>query len=180
MKTIKTIAIDIDGVVGDVLTPWLNRYNHHYHDNITPKDISEWDIHKFLKPECGLKIYDYLNDPHLYDDVIPYPDTIQYIEKIKELKYRVVWVTSSPAESSGRKFFWLKEYGFITNRKDYVEMTDKSLIRADVLIDDYFVNIDSFVGKGILFSRYWNLSLKNDPRYLYAKDWNDVLEYING
>lgn len=172
---ILTIACDIDGVLANLLLPWLARYNKDYNDNLNPDDISDWYTDKFVKPECGKKIYDYLKDPSLYDECLPYEGSLYMISKLKNIAgCRIVYGTSSPAESYGKKFFWLKEYGFIFDQKDYFETSDKSLIRADVLIDDYWENLLNFTGYGILLERPWNKNRYGD--YYRAKDFSAVLE----
>lgn len=60
----RTIALDVDGVLLDIDTPWREKYNRLYGDNVV------WDIHTLVKPECGLKYYD-LRTPYLYDEVLP-------------------------------------------------------------------------------------------------------------
>jgi 5'-nucleotidase len=172
----KIIACDVDGVLADIHTVWYARYNKDYNDTLKPRDVTEWEVDKFVKPECGLKIYDYLKDPTLYNEVLPYPGALDFINKLKKLG-RVVYATSSPIESYGRKFLWLKEHGFIKSQSDYFEARDKSLVRAYILIDDYQENLRHFIGIKILFGQPWNSSEKNNPNYLFAKDYESVLEF---
>jgi 5'-nucleotidase len=172
----KTIAFDVDGVVADILTEWLDRYNKEWNDVLTPNNITEWGIDKFVKPGCGKHIFKYLDDPSLYDNVFPYLGALECVNKLKEQGYRIVWATSSPALSYGRKFFWLKEHGFISDQKDYFETQDKSLIRADVLVDDYQNNLSDFIGRRILLSRPWNTnSLTNLLSTFRADDYTHIV-----
>jgi 5'(3')-deoxyribonucleotidase len=175
MKAPKTIAVDVDGTIADLEKNWLAWYNRDYNDNV--EFFTEWDTHKLVKSECGFKMYDYLKDPHLYDDVLPIDGAILAIEKLKSLGYRIIYPTTSPIESFGRKYQWLLNYGLITTIKDYIEVNDKSLIRADILVDDRPKNLDDFTGKKILFAQRWNELEKDNPTYLYASSWNDVLDY---
>ena len=130
-----TIGIDVDGVVADLNTEWLKRYNKDYDDNLTHADIITWDIHNFVKKQCGFKIYDYIEDPGIYDVILPTsPDAVIGINRIKHESDRVVYITTSTLGASGAKFKWLKKWGFIDDIKNYVEATDKTLIKADILI----------------------------------------------
>lgn len=176
----KIIAMDVDGVIADLAPAWLARYNHDYNDNLKPSDLTGWDTHKFVKPECGFKMYDYLKDPHLYDDVLPTDGALDAINILKAHDYRIVYVTVTPIDASGRKFFWLRQYTFITDIKDYVEASDKSLIRAGTIVDDKPENLDTFDGKKILFVQPWNQFQQYNPNYLSAINWKDVLFYILG
>ena len=176
MKNKKIAAIDFDGVCGDLLTVWLMKYNKDYSDNLTPNDITDWNIHQFTKPECGLKIYDYIENPDIYDTVMPILGATTVVRRIRNLGYRIIYVTNSTNGTSGRKFKWLKEYEMISDLDDYIECKDKSLIKADYLVDDYPLNITSFSGTGILFSQPYNARSWNTPR---CNDWGEVYRFFD-
>jgi 5'(3')-deoxyribonucleotidase len=160
------LAIDVDGVVAANHVEWLRRYNKDYNDTMRKKDWTSWGIDKLVKPECGLKIYDYLKDPTLYDNIQPIPGALETIKELSK-KYRIIYVTATHIEVSGVKYNWLKKYDFITRIQDYVECSDKSLIRADYLIDDNIDNVKTFSGTGYIFTQPWN------------KDWHWLFR-ING
>lgn len=180
MTISKIIACDVDGVVADLLTNWLRWYNMGYDDHLAPEDITSWETDKFVKPECGKKIFTYLDDPRLYDEVFPYYGALKTINMLKSLGHRIIYPTKSPLASAGRKYYWLKQYGFIEDDKDYIELNDKSLVRADVLMDDYYKNLDNFVGTKVLFAQPWNTDKKDDKNYLYAYTWGNVIRYCLG
>ena len=166
MTSKKIVAVDCDGVCADLTSEWIiNRYNNDWNDNLKHEDITDWNVHQFVKPECGLKIYDYLQDPSLYDNVIPIEGAINGVFYLKSLGYRVIFVTHSTQGHSGRKFRWLFQHGFIEVEDDYVECKDKSLVNASYLLDDYVVNVNSFRGQGVLFT----------PR---CDNWTEVCRYF--
>lgn len=173
----RIIGLDIDGVCADLITPWLFRYNIRYNDDLTIDDITDWNIHNFVKPECGTKIYDYIEDPTLYDLVLPIKNSLFGVSALRDMGYRVVFVTSSTLGASGRKFRWLQDYGFTKDLKDYVEMSDKSLFAGDYLVDDYIVNINGFNGDGVLFTQNYNKRFTHTPR---VNDWNEVIRFFSG
>lgn len=171
----KIIAVDVDGVCADLASTWIEKYNMDYSDNLNVNDIKDWNIHHFVKPICGHKIYEYLEYPELYDMVHPIENSKDGIEYLRQLGFRIIFVTSSTRGASGRKYDWLNEWGFITTLKDYVEAQDKSLILADYMIDDYDVNINLFKGIGILFSQEWNKTSNITPR---CNNWIDVCKFF--
>lgn len=149
-----TILFDIDGVLANLHPAWLRRYNLEYNDTMTPSAVTEWDIHKLVKPECGTKIYDYL-DYTIYDEVKPVSGALGAVKFARQLS-RVVFVTTPCNNHGGAKLVWLNKHGFEVDKKDYVECHDKSLIRGDVLIDDCPLNLIGFLGVPVLFDRPWN------------------------
>lgn len=172
-----TIAIDVDGTVADLHTPWLARYNRDFDDTLTIDKITDWALGAFVKPECGTGIFEYLHDPSIYDDVKPIPGALNAVLRLRNMGHRVIFVTSCNKHMSGRKFQWLADNGFIdtmygTISKDYVEAHDKSLIRADVLIDDYAGNFAGFRGDNVLFLQPWN-KRHADMFILRFDDWSE-------
>ena len=154
----KIYAVDVDGVVANNHYEWINLYNHDYHDNFTLDRWTSWNIHEFVKPECGMKIYDYLKDRHFYENVRPEPYSMDGITYLRRYG-RVVFVTSSTPEQMGLKYQWLLKHKYLDNTGDYIECSDKSLVRADYLIDDKPQNIFDFDGTGVIFTQPWNKSI---------------------
>ena len=81
----KILALDIDSVLADLMPVWVERYNIDYNDNLTVKKIKDWDMSRFVKPECGKKIFDYLNDPNLYDYVNPIENAWEGVNALKNI-----------------------------------------------------------------------------------------------
>jgi len=154
----KIIALDIDGVVADLHSPWVGRYNSDWNDVLKVSDINDWYIHQFCKPECGKRIYEYIEDPTIYDETFPIVGSLITINALRESRpdFRFIYVTNSTRGTMGRKYDWLLQHGFLSDLDDYVEMKDKSLVRADALLDDYQGNIIKFHGEKFLFDSPWN------------------------
>lgn len=152
-----TIAVDVDDVCLDLVHgSWLPRYNWDYNDNLHSSDITDWYMDKFVKPECGKKLYDYLKDPRIFLKAPVVTDALWGVRQLRNNGHRVIFVTASDVENA--KFRWLVNHKFLFDDDidDYVVAHDKSLILADVLIDDNPKNVTMFTGRGILFLRPWN------------------------
>ena len=180
-----TIACDVDGTIADLHTSWLNLYNADYNDTLTPEDIHAWNMANCVKPECGNKIFDYLNCPSLYDNVLPIEGALGAVTALREAGHRVVFVTSSNAAQAGRKLTWLIDNGFLPNAHtfpDYIVANDKSLIRADMIIDDGVHNLRQFQVKHshyrILFTQPHNLSENGTGLFVRFSTWPAITNYI--
>ena len=170
-----TILIDIDSTIADILTPWLKSYNNKYKDNLKPKDIVDWNVHIFTKPECGEKIYDFIKNPKLYNRVKPIPGALEAITALRDMGLRIVFVTHFEPGFSYAKFDWLKRYGFMTDDNDYVETRDKNLIKGSCLIDDNIDNVTQFSELGILYSTFQNKKYNYKYR---LNSWSDIVKII--
>jgi 5'-nucleotidase len=171
---LETILIDVDGVVAQTHTEWLRRYNHDWNDHLTSEMITNWGIHEFVKPECGTKIYKYLSDPDLYDNVEPVPHALWGVNTLRSMQHRCVFL--SAGVHAGKRDF-LFRHGFITTEKDLIIAQDKSLIMGQILIDDGVHNIQDFKqGTGVLFHAKHNEYFD----YLFrAYDWHCVVELVS-
>ncbi len=175
-----TILVDIDDTTLKHKPEWLRRYNRDYDDNLCPEDILTWNMDKYVKPECGLRIYNYLKDKNLYEHMNPYPDALDGINRIRSLGHRVIFVSAhfdtSKVECLHRHGF-LVEFPYNDGRwetaTDAALINDKSVIKGDFLIDDRIENVEKY-GSGFLFDQPWN---RQSDIYRFS-NWNDIASYF--
>ena len=173
------LALDVDGTTGGLHPEWLQRYNRDYNDTMTVSQIKAWEIHKFVKPECGKHIYDYLQDPSLYDNVKPIDGAVEYVDCLRPM-YEIMHVTHATTGHKGRKLRWLMEHKLIMPGERYLEQENKSLVPADFLVDDYDKNVRDFRGNGnkgvgILFGQEWNKEFIELNR---VDGWKELFYYL--
>lgn len=176
----RKIGVDVDGVVADLYTEWLGRYNRDYDDKLTVDDLTVWGIHTLVKPECGTKIFDYLAHPDLYEKIEPIGGARSAVYYIRQNGDRPIFVTSNLRGMTDQKWDWLVRHGFIKEGHycdDLVVCHDKSLINVDILIDDSYDNVKHFGGMGILFGDYPHS--RNKPGlHTVARNWREVLDIL--
>jgi len=170
------IAVDVDEVCAELMNVWLSKYNKDYNDNLNKSIIKEWGINEYVKPECGDKIFDYIEDGSIYDSVEPVYNSLWGVNELKNMGFRVIYATMCPLLSSGIKFNWLKNHKFIDKEDDYIEARDKSLIYSDFLIDDNIKNISSFRNKGYIYTQPWN---KNYNTIYRMNNWIEIIYIFN-
>lgn len=174
------IACDVDGVIADLHVEWLRRYNADHGDRLTPADIHTWEIHRFVRPECGKRIYDYLHAPDLYDHVPSIHGAAGGVEYLRRLGHRVVFVTSNVRGMTDQKWEWLARNGFLPagpQAPDLVCATDKSFFAVDAMIEDYHENLrTSRAATRILLTRPWNAG-EQGPWYR-ANSWPDIVQWL--
>jgi 5'-nucleotidase len=164
MKTRRAV-VDVDGVCANLIGEWLRWYNLDYGESLSVKKVTSWEIHNFVLPKCGTKIYEYLKIPELYDGVVPITGAADGINEIRNMDFEIVFVTTA-----------LKQWGFSPREELYVETPSKHLIRADLMIDDYHVNLRNFEKEKILFLQHHNLEFRND--FISANGWNEVIDVV--
>lgn len=170
----QVIALDVDDVVLNLVDAWLHQYNCDHNDFLSESDIKTWDIGSYTK--IGHRMYDYLKDPLLYGKVFPVNNSWVGIQVLRNMGYRVIFVTSSTIEQSGVKYNLLYNGGFLNRREDYFEATDKSLIKCDYLVDDKVENVTNAYKTGVVYTREWNKTLRGHPR---VNNWMEVVDFFS-
>ena len=191
------IACDADGVCCDLHPEWLRRYNRDYDDHLTPADIQHWDIARNVKPDCGVKIYGYLQDVDLYEHIQPVPGALDGIRRIRELGHTVIFATDCTYGMTDQKARWFERHGFSLPRedgrglpKDFVAINGKFHLDADLLIDDGAHHIRPWVeGKrrrAILFEYPYNQHLLDEVPSAFwmwchrVTTWPQIVRYVEG
>lgn len=169
-----TILLDVDCVVADLMPEWLRRYNLDYDDNRLLDEITHWDMTKFVKTECGKRIYGYLSIPDLYNRVEPVKGAIEGIDYLRSRGWKIVYVSAGLSQAQA-KYDWLLQRGLLHNEGEYIAAYDKSLIRGDVLIDDRMDNVRDFPGASILFTQPWNAWVRTTRR---MNGWSDIERWL--
>jgi 5'(3')-deoxyribonucleotidase len=169
------IAVDVDGVIADLIDVWLAWYNRDWNDSLEFSQLEDWDIHKFVKPECGKGIYDYLQNPKIYDDVEPIFWAYDGIEYLRKLDLKIAYITHATNGHTGRKRNWLLQYGFLKPEDEYLESIDKNVSTASILIDDYIENVKAFQKTAVLFKQPWNMK---HPWKYEAFGWFDAVMQV--
>lgn len=175
-----SLAIDVDGVLANLISVWLRRYNKDYHDDLSPYNIVDWDVSKFVVDAAKDTIWEYIQDASLYDEVLPIEFALESVERLREY-FNLVFVTDATFGTVGRKLRWLKHHGFFWDGDEYIETKDKSLVPAKFLIDDYIKNVEDFVGDGdgvgILFGQEWNRQHILRAK-MYFDGWRPLTDWL--
>ena len=186
-----TIAVDVDDVTLDLLNIWLRDINRKFKTKLERHEITTWAIHDHVQGAAGpdavidpAEVYNLLTQD-MYLEVEPIEGALYGVNQLRELGHRVIFVTSTPKGCEGAKLAFLKRHGFLDDKgaygdgrvySDYIECHDKSLIQADILIDDRVTNIQDFPGQAILFDRFHNRSF---PWKYRAMNWLDVVRLVS-
>lgn len=171
------IICDVDGVVADLHSEWLKRYNQRSGDRLTVNGLTTWHISEFVLPDWKQKIFDILREPDVYDNVFPINGALPAVQHLQS-KHRVVFTTSCVKGMADQKWEWLERNGFLPRRyshKDLVITADKSLILGDLIIDDSYQHCMDFEGEAIVFDQPWN---RKDIGLSRANGWMDCVTQI--
>ena len=171
----KRIAIDMDEVISHFSAKCLELFNEEFQEKYTDqhlqgKKLMELDV-RFEK-----KVNQYLANESFFLELEVIKDSQEVIKKLST-NYEIYIVTAAmefPA-SLAPKYQWLKKHFSFLNEKNFVFCGDKSIIHADYLLDDTPSNLETFNGKGILFTAPHNV---NTTGYARVNNWIEVEAYF--
>jgi len=168
------IGLDCDGILSDLMPYWLSFYNSDYGDNIQPKDCTVWETHSVVKPECGVKVYDYLKRPGFWRYLPLMPGAAEGVKALATMGHEVVVVTDTPPEGVADRLSWLQEHFPVIPRSNFVITRRKDLVSVDLLVDDSPQHIRRARGAALLFDHPYNQDVAG-PR---VKSWDELLAYV--
>ena len=107
------------------------------------------------------------------------PEDLAGKEVLKELSARFDIFIATQAmvvpNSLGPKYRWLQRHFPFIPATNYVFCGDKSILRADYLIDDQPRNLVHFEGTGLLYTAPHNLTANG---FIRVDNWQQVAEYF--
>lgn len=165
----RRIAIDMDEVLADTLTEHIARYNRDHGEVITKADLEGkwlWDIVSIDRHEGYLRSEDFFEN-------LPVIADSQRVLRALAQEYEIFIGTSAMEfpNSFGPKYRWLRCHFPFLDPRNFVFCGDKSILRADYLIDDQPRHFRTFQGRGILFTAPHNMGVSGYPR---VDNWEQV------
>lgn len=165
----KTIAIDMDGVLADVETQYLNWYEKEY-GNRPERETMLGRMESEALPNDAISKF--LVTPGFFRTL---PVMEGAVEAVKDLmKDYDVYIVSAAMEfplSLYEKKLWLEEHFPFIHWRNIIFCGDKSVIDTDFLIDDHCKNLDYCKGKPIMFTAFHNIYKEN---YQRVSHWKEV------
>lgn len=141
-------VIDADGVIVNLLNPWIEKYNECFNDNIKSEDIKEYDsLYKITKQNKNV-IDDILCQPGFFEKLPAIPGAIDTVNKLIDLGHQVLVVTSysDNEEIAYGKVVWFQKHlpqVIKTNGFILCPAKSKMYVNCDIFIDDSFDNVKS-------------------------------------
>lgn len=180
----KTILCDVDEVINNLVEKILVEYNKQYNDSLTLNDITDWEVKKFIKPECENIFTEFGTDEFLSSLELQ-PKAKEVIGKLMA-KYNFYFVTSTYPDHVRVKDEWLKRSIPQYDSGMLVVCRDKHLVHGDILIDDCIGNFtldhtkDSPVKYNFIFDKPWNRSVQEDnTKNFRVHGWDEIYELID-
>ena len=168
----KRICIDMDEVMADALGEHLVRYNKHFGEQLTVAELQGKWLWEVVSADRHEVLEAYLRSDDFFDVLDVMPDSQRVIGRLQQ-NYEVFIATAAMEipTSFASKYRWLARHFPFIPASHIVFCGDKSILRADYLIDDNPRQLLRFSGEGILYSSPHNINVKGFRR---VDNWLDV------
>ena len=163
------IALDVDGVLADVIQSWLN-YSNSIRQKISKHEVSDWDFWKKFQ----INRYDFYAELSScwknWTSIPPTEENLSIFTKNLSELGKVDIVTARERSTDSFVKNWLKHHEISFD--NYVSVIDgpmKADLDYDVFIDDSPLNALKIIQQNkkiILYSQPWNMNISenNIPR----------------
>ena len=165
----KTIAVDMDGVLADTYSQFIKMHAAEFGKTLLIKDMDG-----FAEFEIFPNGYNYVRMDDFFRDAPVMPGSQEVLKKLNDT-YEIYIVSSATEfpKSLSEKQSWLNEHFPFITWQQMVFCGSKKIVKADIMIDDHFKNLDYFEGETFLFSQPHN-KLNNDHRHRRVSSWNEI------
>jgi 5'-nucleotidase len=170
----KRIAIDMDDVMADTTQKFCDLYRAEHHISIAKHDFLGREFFDAVKLAHQPLVHEYPFRKGFFRDIPLIPHCQEVMRKLAK-KYEI-FVASAATEfpnSFHDKYEWLQEHFSFISWHNIVFCGDKSILKADYLIDDRLKNLKGFDGKSIVFTAPHNLTDAYEP-FTRANSWKEI------
>jgi 5'(3')-deoxyribonucleotidase len=166
----------MDEVMADTLAEHLRRYNQTFDENVTPHDLAGKGLWEITPPGRQQQLRDFLDAEDFFENLALMPGA-QKVLKDLSARFEIFIATQAMAvpNSLGPKYRWLQRHFPFIPPTHYVFCGNKSILRADYLIDDQPKNLLCFAGQGLLYTAPHNLAVTG---FVRVNNWQEVGEYF--
>ncbi|MGA1982775.1 MAG: 5'-3'-deoxyribonucleotidase [Acidobacteriaceae bacterium] len=168
----KRICVDMDEVMADAIAEHLARYNQEFQRNLTKEDLRGKRFWQIVPEPHHAILDDYLRAADFFEDLDVMPDAPRVLVELQH--HYEVFIASAAMEvpsSFNPKFRWLQRHFPTIPHTHIVFCGDKSILRADYLIDDNPRQLERFTGTGILYDAPHNANVTG---YTRVHNWLEI------
>jgi 5'(3')-deoxyribonucleotidase len=189
MNKKRTLLIDMDCILVDMLPPWILKYNEATGEAVQVSDVKDYNLTKVC---TNIKALDsILHKPGFFYDMEPMPKAVEALQKLMDDGYDIVIVTQPPrrAEYAVRdKRRWIKKYFPDFGLENMIFCHRKDMIMGDLLFDDkpsHLLDWKKANPNGIAATLDWDynnlpevnrvVSFRGSQKY----GWVDFVEFVH-
>ena len=155
----------MDEVLADALGELIRRYNLEFSESLTLQSVWGHWLYEVLPPSRQDRVMAYLHQEDFFENLEVIADSQRVLERLS--RHHEIFIATAAMEfprSFGPKYRWLERHFPFLSPSHYVFCGDKSILKADYLIDDMPRHLERFDGQGLLFTAAHNARVHGHVR----------------
>jgi len=167
------IAVDMDGVLADTTEQFFQFDERDFGRRRTLEEITgKPESVGFPNAQKYVRTKDFFR-------TAPVMKESQSVLSDLNKRYEIFIVSAAVEfpQSLLEKYEWLNEYFSFITWQQIVFCGSKTIVEADIMIDDHFKNLDPFKGQTILFSQPHNL-LQHSRKHKRVDSWGEIADIL--
>lgn len=172
------ICVDMDEVMADTLAEHIRRYNQAFDEDLTPEDLAGKGLWEIAPVDRQAQLRAFLDAEDFFEVLDVMPDAQPVLKDLTQ-RFEIFIATQAMAvpNSFGAKYRWLQRHFPFIPPAHYVFCGNKSILRADFLIDDQPKNLLRFEGQGLLYTAPHN---SMETGFVRVNHWRAVAQFFAG
>jgi 5'(3')-deoxyribonucleotidase len=165
----KRILVDMDGVLADVYPRFFELYEQE-----TGNKKTMGEIIGLKEGEAFPELYRWVETPGFFRSIPVMADS-QRVLKLLNKTYEILVIsmaTEFPVSLTDKQM-WINDHFPFISWRQVIFCGNKSLIQADLMIDDHFKNLDHFKGETIIFSQPHNIN-NTYNQHKTVSSWREI------
>ena len=177
------LGIDLDGVVADFNSGWVERYNRDFDADLSVDQIVEWDAPTHLTHFSGMgQFWEWARTcgegRSLFRPLRPYADALDSLRRLRRRGHKIVILTTKPDFAVHDTYAWLSEHEVPTTEVHILD--DKTTVECDIYLDDADHNLEAISASRpdattCRFVRPWNSPA---PGLVDIDGWGSFVEFV--
>jgi len=177
------IALDVDGVLADLITTLLTVYEEETGIKIRPEEVDSWDFWRRYNISRQQFIQLLIKTWDRWRDIQPTEnDLAEDVEELNRLGHIDI-VTQRPAKTINNVKKWLAHHGIKYRNFTWVPpKSTKAILNYHVFIDDSPKLAEELIKLGksmLLYNQPWNKTIKETKTLKRVSSLDDCIKILN-
>lgn len=141
------VLLDMDNVVADLMSKWLEIYNNEYNDNLKAEEINTWKIETLARKCSPEQFHEIVTRSGFFADLTVLPNAIEVTRRLQQAGHDLYFVTATPYDNPTGGFDkqnWVEKHFPHIGKSRVIQTHNKQMIKGDILFDDGPTNLINF------------------------------------
>lgn len=175
------IVCDIDNICNNLTEKTLELYNSRSGKSVQMSDLTTYNFADCLPKEDADAIISLFKEKKLWNSLTPIAGASNGLKTLIKQGHRIYLATATDPINFAWKVEWIKKNFSFINADNIIRIMDKSLLKADIIIDDHLDNLVGNTAYRICLDYPWNRDERKDFIHDICRvhNWKEIVSAVN-